>query len=224
MGRPRKLQLAYVLERIFFVCRTGTQWCNLCVENGSYKTIFYYFNLWSKQRVFEDVHYEVTAKLSCSYLVVDTSFVKNVYGRDLLGRNRTDRGRNATLVSLCTNERGTPLAMCFHRANKSDQKSLGHLLQTCKRKLPEQFSSSSRLYADKGYDSRANRSLAESYGLTPVIPRRNGRDSGKQRYVVEQTFGLIDQFRRLRVRYERTLICFKSFHFLACTQIAVGRM
>ena len=170
------------------------------------------------------MHYEVTAKLSCSYLVVDTSFVKNVYGRDLLGRNRPDRGRNATLVSLCTNERGTPLAMCFHRANKSDQKSLGHLLQTCKRKLPEQFSSSSRLYADKGYDSRANRSLAESYGLTPVIPRRNGRDSGKQRYVVEQTFGLIDQFRRLRVRYERTLICFKSFHFLACTQIAVGRM
>jgi len=39
-------------------------------------------------------------------VAVDTSFVKNVHGRDVLGRNPTDRGRNATKVSMLTDARG----------------------------------------------------------------------------------------------------------------------
>ena len=42
-------------------------------------------------------------------VVVDTSFVKNVHGRDVLGRNPTDRGRNATKVSMLTDARGKVL-------------------------------------------------------------------------------------------------------------------
>jgi hypothetical protein len=35
VGRPRHLEPVYVLERIAYVLRTGCQWSNLPVENGS---------------------------------------------------------------------------------------------------------------------------------------------------------------------------------------------
>lgn len=97
-GRRRKLSLAYILDRIFYVCRTGCQWSQLHVQNSSYKTVFHYFNLWSKARIFEDVFYDtVKGRVPLGGAVaVDTSFVKNVYGKDVTGRNPTDRGRKAT--------------------------------------------------------------------------------------------------------------------------------
>jgi len=68
-------------------------------------------------------------------VVVDTPFVKNVHGRDvfILGRNPTDRGLNATKVSMLTDARGTPLALTFHRANRYDSKTLAHTLGVAER-------------------------------------------------------------------------------------------
>ena len=47
-GRPRHLELSYILDRIAYVPRTGCQWANLPVENRSWKTIYHYFAHWSK--------------------------------------------------------------------------------------------------------------------------------------------------------------------------------
>ena len=54
-GRPRTLAPDYVLERIAHVLRTGCQWTNLPIGNGSWKTIYHYFSQWSNQHVFERV-------------------------------------------------------------------------------------------------------------------------------------------------------------------------
>ena len=84
-GRRRKLSIAYILERIFYVCRTGCQWSQLHVQDSSYKTVFHHFNLWSKARIFENVFYETVKARSPigGAVAVDTSFVKNVFGRDV---------------------------------------------------------------------------------------------------------------------------------------------
>jgi transposase len=58
-GRPRTLAVDYVLERIAYVLRTGCQWSNLPVENGSWKTIYHYFAQWSKQHIFERAFLDV---------------------------------------------------------------------------------------------------------------------------------------------------------------------
>ncbi len=135
-GRHRKLSVTYMLDRIFYVCRTGCQWSQLHVQDSSYKTVFHHFNLWSKARIFENVFYETVKGRAPigGALAVDTSFVKNVFGKDVTGRNPTDRGRKATKVSLLTDHRGTPLCSVFHKANKSDILTLKHLLDTSSRK------------------------------------------------------------------------------------------
>ena len=134
--------------------------------------------------------------------VVDTSFVKNVHGRDVLGRNPTDRGRNATKVSMLTDARGTPLALTFHRANRHDSKTLAHTLGVAEHTvgIREWMGTTP---ADKGYDARTCREACVAHGLRPVISRRGSpcdRRANATRVVVEQTFGMLDQFRRIRIR------------------------
>ena len=222
-GRQKKLSATYVLDRIFYVCKTGCQWNQLEVMQGSWKTIFHYFNLWSKLRLFENAFYNLSKNVQSCTIVVDSSFVKNVCGRDVVGRNPTDRGRKATKVSLVTNEHGTPLTTCFHKANKNDGACLRHIIDTCARKT-NALRSATALLADKGYDSETCRSVCKIHNLKDLIPKRGTKDTYTERYVVEQTFGILDQYRRIRVRYESTVRNFKSFHYLACACIVCNRL
>ena len=100
-GRQQKLSNAYILDRIFFVLKTG---CLLHVPGSSYKTVYHYYNKWSKACVFENSFYDLIQQrvVKNSTLIADTSFIKNVFGRDVLGPNPTDRGRKAIKVSLLT--------------------------------------------------------------------------------------------------------------------------
>ena len=52
-GRKKKLSDRYVLDRIIKVLRTGMQWCELDVINGSSKTVYNRFRIWVNKNVFE---------------------------------------------------------------------------------------------------------------------------------------------------------------------------
>jgi transposase len=72
--------------------------------------------------------------------------------------------------------------------------------------------------ADKGYDSEAFRRACRDRGTEPIIPKRKTtgvKGLGKLRYVVEQSFALLHQFRRLAVRWERRLDIHDGFVSLA---------
>jgi len=62
------------------------------------------------------------------------------------------------------------------------------------------------LAADKAYDSQEIRQQLRWLGIRPLIPRRGAgkeRGVGPIRWVVERTHAWFNQFRRLRVRYEK---------------------
>ncbi len=83
------------------------------------------------------------------------------------------------------------------------------------------------LLADKGYDSRAVRKACRQRGTTPIIPARGTRGFkglGKLRYVVEQSFALLHQFRRLAIRWERRLDIHTSLVSLGCALICWRRL
>ena len=220
-GRPRNLSTVETLERILYICRTGCQWSQLPLPaHVSYKTVHRRFMEWSKKRVFEDSFKNLAAAYTQNRqmsLVVDSTFVKNVYGKEVTGRNHTDRGRKATKVSLLTDTTGIPLAATYQFPNKHDSTTLKHLLDTARGVLPHALSRHSTLYADKAYDSQTCRSTCLVSGLIPMIPKRRSADRlGSVRYVIETTFGRLDRFRRIIMRYDATIHAFKSFHSLAC--------
>ena len=100
----------------------------LCLENYLPPLI------WARLRIFDHVFHDLAkktlAKTSSDMLVTDTSFIKNIHGRrdQVLGRNRTDRGRMATNLSLLCNSEGLPLHYVLHCGNKADAGLLRHLL------------------------------------------------------------------------------------------------
>ena len=104
-------------------------------------------------------------------LVLDSSFIKNVHGSDVVGPNPTDRGRMASKMSLLTDSRGTPLCAVFHKANKHDGSTLKHTLETFQRKVAGHGNFSS-LLADKGYDASHCRDVCKRHQSEPEGPRR----------------------------------------------------
>ena len=223
-GRPRSASLIEILDKIIYVCRTGCQWRAIDMLDGiPFQTVYHWFRVWSKMTIFEKTFYSLSSHYRETHknpVVADTSFVKNVFGRDGIGSNRTDRGRNATKVSLLADSQAVPLALRFHRGNRSDFHTLRPLLAEATRKCTIPLSAHKSLYADKGYDSHDCRSICTSSGLEPHIPKR-GEPSvwGGIRVAVERCFGRIDKFRRCLMRFDSKICHFKSFHFLACSHI-----
>lgn len=83
------------------------------------------------------------------------------------------------------------------------------------------------LLGDKGYDSNPNREELRKRRILPVISRKGAPDikgPGKFRYVVEQTFALLHQFKRLAVRWERRTELHDAFVSLACGLICWRRL
>ena len=83
------------------------------------------------------------------------------------------------------------------------------------------------LLGDKGYDSDPNRRELRERRVLPVISRKgcpNIEGLGKLRYVIEQTFALLHQFKRLAVRWERRPDLHDALASLACGLICWRRL
>lgn len=136
-----------------------------------------------------------------------------MYGRDSVGRNPTDRGRKATKMTVAVDDIGVPHAFLFSRANVSDFKLLENTLDAAL--VP--FIRGTPLYADKGYDSKANHALAsKKYGLCDRLFRRRSsktRRTHAKRGIVERFFAWNDKQRRLLVRYEQKVTTYAAFMY-----------
>lgn len=84
-GRRKLLPISYILDQILFVLET-----HLEVNNASWKTVYHYFSLWSRANLFEKAYKHFMSWYTKMHglsqeLIVDTSFIKGVYGRDCVG-------------------------------------------------------------------------------------------------------------------------------------------
>jgi transposase len=75
---------------------------------------------------------------------------------------------------------------------------------------------------DRGYDAESIRRGLRVRHIVPLLAKRNtdhGSGLGRWRWVVERTFAWLNQFRRLRVRYEKRADIHEAFLSLACALI-----
>jgi len=75
---------------------------------------------------------------------------------------------------------------------------------------------------DRGYDAESIRQNLRARKIVPFLAKRNtehGSGLGRWRWVVERTFAWLNQFRRLRVRYEKRADIHEAFLSLGCTLI-----
>ena len=91
------------------------------------------------------------------------------------------------------------------------------------------------MIADKGYDSDALRRRLAAAGhfadrAASIEPHRTPPQDGrilrryKRRWTVERTFAWLGNFRRLVVRYDRSLQIYRAFFHIACFMIVLRRV
>jgi transposase len=75
---------------------------------------------------------------------------------------------------------------------------------------------------DRAYDAEKVRVGLRAKGIQPLLAQHNtahGSGFGRWRWVVERTFAWLNQFRRLRVRYEKRADIHEAFLLLGCILI-----
>lgn len=146
------------------------------------------------------------------------------------GPSPVDRRKTGSKHHLICDGRGTPFKVITTAANVNDVTQTLALVDGIPpvagrpgrpRRRPD------ALLGDKGYDSNAHRDELRHRRVLPVISRKgspNIKGMGKLRYVVEQTFALLHQFKRLAVRWERRTELHNAFVSLACSLICWRRL
>ncbi len=91
------------------------------------------------------------------------------------------------------------------------------------------------MIADKGYDSDGLRERLRRRGIQLIAPHRKNRSKSRlqdgralrryqRRWTVERTIAWLGNFRRLVVRYDRSLTIYRSFFHIACFMIVLRRV
>jgi transposase len=92
-----------------------------------------------------------------------------------------------------------------------------------------------RLITDRAYDSDPLRMRLRRRGMELIVPHRKGRRRAptqdgrklrryRKRWKIERTFSWFGNYRRLVVRWERSLTMYLAFFHIACLLITLNRL
>ncbi len=153
------------------------------------------------------------------------------------GVGPTKRGKGTKFVVVVDGQ-GVPIGDHLDSASPAEVKLVEKALAQIRvpragpgrpRQRPE------RLIADRAYDSDPLRARLKRRGIDLIVPHRRGRvrpptqDCRKlrryrRRWIVERTIGWILNFRRLVVRWERSLTMYGAFFHVALMMIVLRRL
>jgi len=146
------------------------------------------------------------------------------------------KGKGILLHTL-TDGNGMPLVNSTTPANGSEREQVIELLDNIKVKTNRRGRPRKRLKvlaADKGYDSKKQRSALRKRGIRPQFPKRvwkTKKNRGRPikisvpRFQQERCFAWFQRkYRRLVVRWERIAACFDAFLSLATIHIWINRI
>ena len=109
------------------------------METVSHITVFKTMHLWMRSHAFENAYTRLLRlyrrQRRPRFCCIDSSYVKNIYGRDCTYRNPTDRGRRATKLSVIVDDisiRSRPLfALGYKLETSIFNKFLNMVCTTC---------------------------------------------------------------------------------------------
>src|SRR5271169_914196 len=154
------------------------------------------------------------------------------------GVGKTKRGKG-TKWMVVVDGRGLPLGNYLHSASPGEVTLAETTLATIRvgrrhhagrpRQKPV------RVIADKAYDSDPLRKRLRQRGIELIVPHRCNRKKPatqdgralrryRRRWIVERTNAWLGNFRRLVVRYDRSLTIYGAFFHIACFMIVLRRV
>jgi transposase len=204
VGRPRVWSTLAMLQALWHVARDDRAWRRLPPGSPPHQTVWSRLQSWRRQAVLDRA---LRILVACRRLaagrerrppaaIVDTQSVKTGPQRGPRGydANKKIKGRKRVLL---VDTQGDPLGVRVVAGDVQDRDALRAL-------APDLDAHASLLLAwlDRGFAGEGPRAFLQRYGVTPEIvgtPGRQGFQVEPRRWKIEQTFGCLQRYRRLRV-------------------------
>ena len=232
-GRKRKYSIREIMNAILYLTKTGCQWRMLPLHYPPWKSVYYYFNKWTKNGVLTTLHDFLVKNIRIkagrnpepSVGIIDSQTAKasnlcqgNV-GYDG-GKKTKGRKRHIAVDTM-----GLILSIVIHSANIHDSQGVSDVLWRLKANY---FHSIKKIIADGGYTGKELALWARStFGWLIEVVLRSEKSSFEvlpKRWIVERTFAWISFQRRTSKDYERSTESSLAFIHLSMIRIMLNRI
>jgi transposase len=232
-GRPM-MDKRTALRGIFWILDNGAKWKDLPKEFGSKSTVHRWFRKWVEAGVFEQLMRAAGRCLEsqCGFKLyecfIDGTFSKAKGGGDGIGCTKAGKG---VKIMIMVDAVGLPVAACATSAGPHESTLVQELFNfMLSSQMPE------RLIGDKAYDSDKLDTALADQGVEMISPHRSNRlpenitQDGrplrryKRRWTVERTISWLQNYRRLCIRWEKTLKSFQGFLHLTCSILLIKQV
>jgi transposase len=209
-SRKRKHDLRQVWNALLYLVKTGCQWRMLPKEFPPWQIVYYYYNRWQHQEVYDYILEDLRTQLreqrgqnqNASVGIMDSQTVRGANNRSLMSidGNKKVKGIKRHVI---VDKNGWLLTVMVSVAHIHDSKAAELLM----RQLKQTAKGIKLLIADGGYRGELIEKAKTIFNYVLQIVMRNKEEKNNfkplpMRWVIERTFSWFDNDRRLCRNYE----------------------
>lgn len=236
-----------LLGGILYVLRSGCRWRDLNrADFPSGITHWRRLRFWEREGGFNNLWKYLlnlllkAGKLKLTTTSIDGSLIHSYAFKDTTSYSGYHH-KLGTKISTVVDYSGIPLSRIEAIGSENDWIMARPTIEDIPSKLKKQIQ---KMLADKGYSNSHMRAYLHSLGINPDIPEKEdyitrrekvnliaqgrykpkNQSSNHQRFVVERTFAWTKSFRRLKFRFDYTLLSFTAFLNLAFVVICIRKL
>ena len=210
VARNRKYDLREIVNGTLYLVKTGCQWRMLPGDFPKWQIVYYYFSVWKKNEIWEQIHESLVEKIRKTASkneeptvgIIDAQSVKStlVSSQD----KGFDAGKKIKGIKrhIIVDTLGLILAVVIQSASVQDRDGAVSVIN----KLMENWRRIIKIFADGGYAGKLIGKVKDMFKIELEIIKRDELHTFKilpKRWIVERTFSWIDTNRRNSKNYER---------------------
>ena len=233
-GRPQEWPMREIVNAVLYLLRTGCQWRMLPHDLPPWQTVYYHHRKWRLNRLWEkinrllhrQVRQQVGREATPSAAIVDAQSVKTTLVK---GERGYDAGKrvNGRKRHIVVDTMGLLLSVLVTTGNVQDKPGGKQLLTRLYQRL--HLPRLKLLWADAGYRGQPFADWVKTtFGWVWEVVKRNDDLKGfhvlSRRWVVERTFGWLNNYRRLSKDYEELPCTSESLIYLAMSRLILRRL